>query len=542
MSLAHKSEQYFKAVIAQKELVITEKETQLQEHKTQLQEHKTQLQSQQNRIELLEEQIKLLIIQRYVRASEKYANPNDLQGQLFDEAELESCSSQMELEPEEAKERSVAEHKRKTKRGKRAPLPSCLERIRVEHTLPDSELTGPNGELFSKIGEVISEQLDIIPAQVRVIQNVRFQYAVKGREELGIKTASLPVQPLPKSIATPGLLAHVVIGKFQHHLPLYRQSQIWRSMDVKINRSTLCNWVLKAGDLVAPLLEDLFEELCQHKHIHVDETPVNILSSSHKPKIAGCHKGWMWVYTNHHGVIYEYQPSRSGSHPSAKLEEFEGYVQSDRYGGYEQVVDGKKRTGVACMAHARRKFTDTKKSAGKKKKHPIADRAIKGIAKLYHLEKQAKENLLSIEGTGLMRKTQAIPILKKIQSYLKEQQPKVPPQSLLGKAIAYFLNHYEALKRYTEHGTLAIDNNAAERAIRPFAIGRKNWMFCGNDRGAKASANLFSLIESAKLHRLNVFKYLTLVFTELPKAKTPKQREVLLPMFVARSHPEMLLK
>jgi len=184
----------------------------------------------------------------------------------------------------------------------------------------------------------------------------------------------------------------------------------------------------------------------------------------------------MWVYTNQHGVVYEYQPGRYGKHAKDKLEDFEGYVQTDRYQGYDQVIDGEKRIGVACMAHARRKFTDVKKAAGKKKKTGVADRAINLMGKLYHLEKQAKEKSLDTEAIRQMRQEYAIPILEKLHSYLIEQQGKAPPQSTLGKAIAYFIKHNQALKRYTEDGILAIDNNAAERAIRPFAIGRKNWM------------------------------------------------------------------
>jgi transposase len=389
--------------------------------------------------------------------------------------------------------------------------------------------------VFVKIGEVISEQLDVIPAQVQVLQQVRFKYAVKGQEELGVKLAPLPKQLIPKSQASAGLLAHIATSKYCHHLPLYRQEQIWASLDVHLPRNSVCRWMRHAGEAVQPLIDYLFEEMCQHRHLHVDETPVTVLVEKDKPPGNPSHQGYMWVYTNRLGVLFDYQSSRHGTHPKDKLAEFTGYVQSDGYAGYNGLFEAGTRYAVGCMAHSRRKFTDVQKAAGKNKKSPVADTVVKLIAKLYKLEAQAKEQGLDEQAIYPLRQTQAMPILDKLKAYLLETYPKTPPQGLLGKAISYMLNQWDALYRYTDSGILCIDNNPAEQKIRPFAIGRKNWLFHGNTRGAKAAANLYSLIESAKLYHLNVFDYLKYVFEHLPHANTPRKLEQLLPVY-ARDH------
>jgi transposase len=196
----------------------------------------------------------------------------------------------------------------------------------------------------------------------------------------------------------------------------------------------------------------------------------------------------------------------------------------------------------ASMAHARRRFTDVQKAAGKKKPSPVADTVVKLIGKLYKLEAQAKDQALSEQAIYQLRQTEAIPLLDKLKAYLLETYPKTPPQGLLGKAISYMLNQWDALYRYTESGILCIDNNPAEQKIRPFAIGRKNWLFHGNTRGAKAAANLYSLIESAKLYQLKVFDYLKYVFENLPQADTPKKLEQLLPAYASAHLPKMPVK
>jgi transposase len=480
----------------------------------------------------LKEQLRLAYIRRYARSSEQFAEINDRQGNLFDEGEYPPVMQ----EPVETQSSIlVAEHTRKVQRGKRQELPDYLPVRQIEYTLPEAELIGPNGEVFTQIGTEVLKQLEVIPAEVRIIEHIRHKYAVKGREELGVRLAPMPKQPIPKSIASPGLLAHIVQAKYEHHLPLYRQEQIWKSLDVHLPDNTLGRWMVQAGELVQPLVAYLMEEIKQHRHIHVDETPVTVIKDEHKASDAVSHQGYMWVYTNHLGVVFDYRSSRSGSHPEEMLEEFKGYVQTDAYAGYNGLFKDGSRKSVGCFAHARRKFADIKKMAGKKHKTPVVDHVLNLIAKLYHLESQAKEKELTETERYELRQEKAVPILKRLEGYLRETLPKTPPQGMLAKAMQYALNHWEALYRYTEDGTLNIDNNPAERAIKPFTLGRKNWLFAGNTHSAKAGANLYSLIESAKLYQLKIHDYLSYVFEHLPNADTPRKIEMLLPQY-AQAH------
>ena len=510
-----------RAVIAEQKLMIGDQAKAI--------EHKDTIISQ------LEERIQLLSILKFGRSSEKYVLDNDLQMSLFDEDELAGCYvNPDELEDEEEPDQKgteVAGHTRKNK-GKRKPLPDCLPRVRMEYQLPKEELVGPNGEIYTKIGEDISEQVDIIPQQVQVTQHARFKYAVANHEELGVKIAPMPNQVIPKSIASPGLLAHIAQSKYQYHLPLYRQEEIWKSLDIHLPRNSICRWMLRVGELVAPLIEYQLEEMKLHNHMHIDETTVTVVKDSNKKADASSHKGYMWAYVNALGVVYDYQSSRSGSILPIMLENFEGTAQSDAFSGYSILGKTDRITSVGCFAHAT-------KAAGKNKASPTADKAIKIIAKLYKIEKHIKDNGFNTNERYKYRQKYSIPILKELYDFLIEKKPKVPPKSLIGKAINYSLNNWQALYAYTSSGLTSIDNNAAERAIKPFVIGRKNWLFCGNTRSAKAAANIYSLIESAKIHNLKVFDYLKFVFENIQDADTPRKLEQLLPVYACDKLPKM---
>ena len=534
-----------KEIIAQQDHTITK-----QDHTITKQDHTITKQDQiiatrEQRITILEEHVRLLLANRYARSSEKYIDPNIKQANLFDEAELAELNPDA-MVADDKKTIEVPAHKRAVNRGKRVTLPEYLPRIRVCHELSAEELIGPDGEIFEKIGEIITEQLDIIPAKVQVIENVCFKYAVKGKEELGIKTAKMPKQPIPKSIATSGLLAHVATAKYCYHLPLYRQEQIWQSLDVRLPRNTLSRWMISMGEQVQELVDYLMEEIKLAGYVHADETPVVVLEKKppdkSKKKLQKLiqpdknqHKGYMWLYTNSKGAVFDYQTTRGGEHPARMLKEFNGYLQTDAYSGYDQFLSSKTIQLVGCFAHARRYFMDVRKAAGKKKKTPTVDYVCKLIGKLYKLEDRAKDEKMDISAIYMLRQEEALPILKKLHDYLIDIKPRVPPKSLLGKALHYTLNHWTELHRYTDSGILNIDNNPAERKIKPFVIGRKNWLFCGNIRGAKAAANLYSLIESAKLFDLKIFDYLKYVFEHLPLADTPRKLEQLLPQY-AQAH------
>jgi len=329
-----------------------------------------------------------------------------------------------------------------------------------------------------------------LPAQVKVTTHVRAKYAVKGREELGVLIAPVANQPIPKSISSASMLARIAQSKYEYHLPLYRQERIRGSLGVDVPRNSMCRWMMQIGKLIEPLNKAMFAQMKSHGHIHVDEMPVTMLENKNSK---GSHTGYMWVYANQHGVLYDYRPTRSGSDPMEMLDDYGGYIQTDRYSGYNALFESDKRISIACLAHARRKFTDIQKAYGKSSKG-ICNHVLKKMQELYKIERHARENNFSADEIFQIRQEKAIPIVDDLHQYLLNKQNTVPPNSGLGKAMAYFLNHYQALRRYTDSGIVSIDNNVAERAIKPFAVGRKHWLFCSNTAGAIAAANIYSLI------------------------------------------------
>jgi transposase len=482
-------------------------------------------------IERLKEELKLALLRQFGRKSERYEAPPE-QMSLFDEPELEIPK------PEVPEPIEIPSHTRVKSRGKRAPLPEGLEREERVYELPASELVGPNGEVFERIGEEVSEQLDIIPADVKVIRHIRVKYACKSREELGVKIAPMPHQMLPKTMAAPGLLAHMVQAKYEHHLPLYRQESIWQGFDVDIPRNSMVRWTNELGEKLQPLVDRLFVAIKQTGYVNADETAVVVVKDPNKKPEADSHTGRMWVYLNESvGTFFDYQSSRGSVHPKDRLSDFTGYLQVDGYSAYDS-LPADQITQVGCMAHVRRKFVDVKKLAGKFKT-PTVDHVLKEIQRLYEWEAQFKKDGLTPEEIWRLRQEKSKPILEKLHQYLAEIHPKTPPKGKLGQAIGYALNHWTVCLNYLNDGRLAIDNNAAERAIKPFAVGRKNWLFAQNTTGAKASANLYSLVQSAKTQGLNVFRYLKFLFEEFPNADTEAKLDDLLPHRLAKTQPEL---
>ena len=285
------------------------------------------------------------------------------------------------------------------------------------------------------------------------------------------------------------------------------------------------------GGKVAPVVDDIMAQLKQLPYIQADETPVVVLKDKDHP--AGSHKGYMWVYNNSEGCVYKYG-SRAGEHVKSELEDYQGYVQSDAYAGYD-ILFGKDshRINVGCWAHARRKYIDVTKALGKNAPKGVAHEIIELIAKLYAIESRAVKNGLTHQQLKEQRQLKAKPILETIKSSLDDIIHRTPPKGLLGKAIGYTLNNWESLSVYVEEGYIPIDNNATENKIRPFAVGRKNWLFTGHSESAQASANLFTLVENAKLYNLKVFDYLKYVFDRIGDATTDKDYEMLTPKYAS---------
>jgi transposase len=478
---------------------------------TQNQQYKAQVLS-------LQEQLNLALARRYAASSEKIS-PDQIR--LFDEAEVEAPTADLG----EAETVIVPEHAR-GKRG-RKKLPEALPRISVIHELAADERTCPHdGNPLAEIGAVVSEQLDIIPAKIQVIRHIRKQYACSCGQ--CIKTAALPPQPIPKSLASPGLLAHITVSKYQDALPLYRQETILNRIGVELPRATLANWMIQAGILIQPLINLLRDRLLAYDILQMDETPVQVLKEPGKPAQS---KSYLWLQRggppDQPVVLYDYDPGRGAGVPQRLLEGFTGYLQTDGYAGYNAVVQSNGLSHVGCLAHARRKFSEALKAQGRKKKRGKAHRGLALIQQLYRVETQARK--LSAAERYAHRQQYAQPILDTMRRWLDEALPQVPPTSATGKALNYLHNEWHKLIRYLDDGRLQIDNNGAENAIRPFVLGRKNWLFSTSVKGVKASANLYSLIETAKANGLEPYAYLRHVFTELPKAQTVETIEALLP-------------
>ena len=471
----------------------------------------------------LQEQLNLALARRYAASSEKLS-PDQIY--LFDEAEADALpDTDDEAEVDETVE--VPAHTRK-KRG-RKPLPDSLPRVEVIHEIPEEQRHCPHdGQVLAEINQVVSEQLDIIPAQIRVIRHIRKQYACSCGQ--CIQTAPLPGQPIPKSMASPGLLAHIAVSKYQDALPLYRQEQILQRIGVTIPRATLANWMIRTGQLVQPLINLLRDRLLAYDIVQMDETTVQVLK---EPGKTAQSKSYLWLQRggppDESVILFDYDPSRSQTVPKNLLEGFAGYLQADGYSGYNGVVAEGGLVHVGCMAHARRKFSDAVKGQGKNKHPGKAQQGLAWIQKLYRVEKQARAQQLSAAERKAYRQKVAKPTLDKLRTWLDTSLPRVPPGTLTGKALNYLHNEWPKLIRYLDDGRLEIDNNLAENAIRPFVIGRKNWIFSDSVHGVKASANLYSLVESAKANGLEPYQYLREVFTALPQAETVEAIENLLP-------------
>jgi transposase len=480
------------------------------------------------RVLSLQEQLNLALARRYAASSEKLS-PDQVY--LFDEAEAETLAhSNDEAEIEEAVE--VPAHTRK-KRG-RKPLPESLPRVDVVHEIDAGQRHCPHdGKLLTEIGDVVSEQLDIVPAKIQVIRHVRKQYACDCGQ--CIQTAPLPAQPIPKSLASPGLLAHITVSKYQDALPLYRQETILQRIGVDIPRATLANWMIKAGTLIQPVINLLRDRLLEYDILQMDETTVQVLK---EPGKSAQSKSYLWLQRGgppqNPIVLYDYDPSRSQLVPSRLLAGYKGYLQTDGYSGYNQVVAHNGLIHLGCMAHARRKFSEAVKAQGKNKKAGKAQHGLALIQKLYRVEKQARG--LTPEQRHEHRQSQAKPILDRLRTWLDESLPQVPPGTAAGKALNYMNNEWRKLIGYLEDGRLEIDNNLAENAIRPFVIGRKNWLFSHSVAGVKASANLYSLIETAKACELEPYAYLRYLYTNLPGATSVEDIEALLPGNIDPKH------
>jgi transposase len=474
-----------------------------------VQDYQSAVEQLQEKLDWYEEQFRLFQHRRFGSSSERYPE----QAELFNEAE-----SILDALPQEDKgelEETVTYPRNKP--GRKS-LSKHIPREVVRHELPAAERICGCGHALHEAGEDQSEQLEIIPAQIKVIVHVQVKYGCRACEN-GLLTAPKPAQPIPRSFASASLLAYIIVAKFMDSLPLYRQEVIFKRLSIDLSRATLSNWVLKSAELFKPFYDRLHEHLLRQRILQADETPLNVIQDGR----AAPTKSYMWLYqsggheTAYPIVLYEYQATRAGHHAVAFLQGFEGYIQADGFAGYH-ALESEVRPLVGCMAHARRKFDEALKAlpkASRENKFGLAHTALSRFRAIYAIEKQATD--LSIGQRYCLRQEKSKPLMDDLKQWCDENVVKTTKDSALGKAIRYTINQWDSLVRYLEDGNLQIDNNAAERRIKPFVIGRKNWLFNQTPRGANASALLYSLVQTAVANNLEPFDYLKHLLTELPK-------------------------
>ena len=494
--------------------------------------------SQHKHITILEEEIRFLKDKLFGHKSDRWSPEELRQGRLFNEAE-QGTEQPPETE-QQAPSIPVASHTRRP-RGRRV-LPANLPREEVVHDIPEEQKVCACWAKLQRIGEETSEKLKVIPPKLIVVRHVRPKYACRscqGVETEGgaVKIAEPPVELIPKSIATPELLAYLMTSKFVDALPFYRQEKILERIGVDLSRATMCHWAIQVAQRLEPLLELLRDQIRAGPYVQVDETTLQVLS---EPGREAESKSYMWVYRGGQpekpSLIYQYFPSRSGDVPFEFLDGYKGYVQTDGYAGYDTLGREPGILMLGCWTHARRKFVDvTKVSATGRSAHDMLE-LIRG---LYAVERAAEQEKLAAAQIAELRQQKAQPILEEIHGQLESLKDQTPPQGLLGKAVAYALGQWERLTRYVENGILRPDNNMAENAIGPFVVGRKNWLFAATPAGAYASAALFSVVETAKANGLEPYWYLRYLLSKLATASTTEDFHGLLPQNVT---PEMLAR
>ncbi len=384
----------------------------------------------------------------------------------------------------------------------RMPLPASLPREQVIIE-PSRDVTG-----WKKIGEEKTEELERIPGKLFVRQYIRAKYVDPTGEQIVI--GDLPVRPIDKGIAGPGLLAQIVIDKYVDHLPIYRQVQRFEREGIKLPISTLADWISGSCTLLQPLYETHRRLVLKQIYLQADESPIKVLD---KAKKGTTHRGYHWVY---HAplarlVLFDYREGRGREGPSECLQDFSGYLQTDGYAVYEDFDKRANITLLNCMAHARRMFDKALENDKSRAEYVLIE-----MQKLYALEQVGRDQPLSEQELLALRQQQAVPVLENLKAWMIEHYSKVLPQSAIGKAISYSLQRWDKLCLYTTDARLQIDNNLVENSIRPLAIGRKNYLFAGSHDGARRAAMLYSFLGTCKINNVNPFEWLRDILSRIP--------------------------
>jgi transposase len=483
------------------------------------------LHEQQRQAARLQKQVEHLLKRLYGPRSERI-DPGQLT--LFGE----QAQAQTPAPEQTAEEQAPAPKPAKGKGHGRKPLPKDLARKRIVHDAPAEDKKCPEcGADKKRIGEEVSEQLEYVPASLYLLEHVRPKYACPCCEE-HVAVGDKPAKVIAKGLPGPGLVSHIAISKYCDHLPLYRQEFMLARQGAPLSRKTLCGWLMRCAEKLEPLIELMKQEILSSKVLHTDDTPVRVQGG----KKNGAFTGRFWVYVGdklHPYTVYDYTPSRKRDGPQLFLDGYTGYLQADAFQGYDGIYAGGEVLEAACWAHARRYFYNARSSDPDR-----AHRVLAWIRQLYKIEREAKK--LDAEGRRALRQEKSRPILlgseqaedeerkQGLRQWLIEQQTQALPKSPIAQAISYTLNNWEALMRYLDDGDIDIDNNQAEQALRSIAVGRKNWLFLGSERGGRAAAVYYSLIQSAKRHNAEPFAYLRDVLLRLTPAP-PADLGALLP-------------
>jgi len=487
----------------------------------------TRLTSKEDKISELELLIKWYKEKLRLGARKKYgASSEQSQGEqlgFFDEVEITADRKASEPDIEQIT------YKRKKRVGKREEDFSSLPVETVTHELPQDEQTCPEcGEQLHVMGKEIRKELTIIPAQVKVTEHIRYIYSCrnceKTKQTVPVVKAPMPEPVIKGSVASPSAVAHIMAQKYVTYIPLYRQQQEFDRQGIALSRQTMANWMIKtATDWLEPVYERLRKELLTNGVLHADETSVQVLREPGRKSIS---KSYMWLYrtsgdTAKPIILYDYQQTRSSSHPKRFLSEWKGFLHTDGYSGYHSLPD---ITPVGCWAHMRRKFDEALQGlAPPERKKSKSQIGLEYCNRLFLLEKTFEN--LSSEECFKQRKQQSQPIAEAFFEWVYGLNAL--PKSLLGKAVQYACGQQKYLMNVYLDGRLELSNNRAERSIKPFVMGRKNWLFCNTPKGARASSVIYSVIETSKENGLKPFEYLKFLFETMPNSTTGKIDSIL---------------
>src|SRR5277367_408958 len=464
------------------------------------------------------------------RRRERIVEANSQQ-HLFDLTPSDGTEDCAPLDSREPRQ-EIAGHSRRCARQRELDL-SRLPHHRHEQDLPDTEkLCRGCRRAKDRIGEDVTTILEYVPSKLEVHEHVRPKYACRYCKD-GVSSPPPPERPIARGIAGPGLIAQIVVSKFGDHLPLYRQEDIFARHGLHLSRSTLCDWVSAAAELLEPLYELQRRLVLQSAALWTDDTPVTVLVGGE----AGSRQGRFWTYIGddaHPYSVYDFTMSRGRDGPQSFLQNFRGYLPADAYGGYDGIFlrPGSEIVEVACWAHARRKFFDAQKSSPREA-HQVLD----WIGQLYDIEDRARPLTAAVRCK--LRNVEAVPVLDRLDVYLTQLASYVLPKSALAKAVTYARNQWEALRCYTKDGRLTIDNNTSERTLRHQAIGRKNWLFLGSMDAGPRAAVLYTILAGAKRHRIEPWAYVRELLLRLHA--NDARLEDMLPNHWAAQHSESVL-